>query len=1215
MKASILRIFLFVCAFVPAALWAQDTAQITGAVTDPSGAAVANAQVVVTDVARGTTRTATTNSSGGYLFSAMPIGKYDMAVTATGFKKYQAQGIVLDVGQKARNDVILAVGTTQETVNVEGTNVAQVETQSSELAGTVTGKEIAQLQLNGRNFTQLVTLAPGVNSQTGQDEGTVGVYGNVSYSVNGGRVEYNNWELDGGDNMDNGSNDTLNVYPSIDAIAEFKVLTSNYGAQYGRNGSGTVEVETKAGQNRFHGDAYEFWRNDVLNAKNMFDQVQKPDGNFVAPPYKKNDFGYTVGGPIWKDHTFFFWSQEWRRERVPTSFNNPVPSLAERSGNFSDLCPNPTNGDNTDCPVEPAGMPNAGKPFPGNQVPFSSNDPNVQALLGYIPLPTTGTPGAEFYSASITTPTTWREELIRLDHNVTSNERLTFRFIHDSWTTVVPTPLWTNGTSFPTVQNNFNGPGVSLVARLTSTIKPTLLNEFVFSYTTDHIILHSVGNWQRGPNVTIGGIFQNGFNGTLPGINLVGGNAYGGGFAEDPGYIPNGTYNSNPTYTLRDNVTKIIGQHNLQFGAYAALAEKNELGGELGAGSVPGLLTFDSSNSAVSTGNPVADLLMGNISSFGQQNQFRKYYNRYKVFEPYFQDDWRVTNRLTLNLGLRVSLFGTYREIKQQAFNFDPAAYNPATAPAIDTLQGTPGNITGASGALVPAGMGNSPANANPFDGLVQCGGKGGSFPINGFPGASVVGSPYPGCQQGHLFNPAPRIGLAYDPRGNGKMAIRAGYGMFYEHSNGNEANSESLENSPPLAFAVTQNNIFGYPNIGAGLAGSAPVFPITVTSIPNKITWPYVQQWHLDVQRELPGHVVATVSYVGSKGTHLSRVLDINQLRPVAPGQNPYTPGETFGTGGTARDCNGADAYGVPQSGFTPLGAAIPYAGFGVLSPAVNVGVANCGALADPFRTYRGYADVSQLAYAASSIYHALQFSAVRNVGQLQLSLAYTYSHSIDDASDRSDTSFVNSFDPASNRASSNFDERHVLSLGYDWNMQFFKHPSLASKILGGWEYSGITTFNTGAPFSVTYSTVSDNAGVANGIGSGSRPDVVGDPNAPFTQTPLSSHGPQWYDPAAFGAPTALTFGTAPRNFLRNPSRLNFDMALFKHFPIRESMGFEFRVEAFNVFNQNEWGNLGGNSGSAGGSATTSFPASDFLFVNSAHNPRILQLALKFLF
>ena len=357
MKSRLLWFCIFAFC-VPVALFAQDTASITGTVTDPTGAAIPGAQVTLTSVEHGINRSATANSTGDYLFAALPIGSYNLTVAASGFKRFQAAGIVLRVAQKSRVDVAMQVGAASTEVTVQGSSVAQVETQSSDLGGTVTGKEISQLELNGRNFTQLITLVPGVSNQTGQDEAGVGVSGNVSFSVNGGRTEYNNWEMDGGDAMDNGSNSTLNVYPSIDAIAEFKVLTSNYGAQYGRNGSGTVEVETKSGTSQFHGDVYEFVRNDAFNAT--------PEFQTAPPAYKKNDFGFTIGGPVYipghyntsKQKTFFFWSEEWRREVVPaTGFFSvtTVPTLPERGGNFSDVCPaagSPVDTTNyPNCPV------------------------------------------------------------------------------------------------------------------------------------------------------------------------------------------------------------------------------------------------------------------------------------------------------------------------------------------------------------------------------------------------------------------------------------------------------------------------------------------------------------------------------------------------------------------------------------------------------------------------------------------------------------------------------------------------------------------------------------------------------------------------------------------------------------------------------------------------------------------------------------------------
>lgn len=1146
---------------------AQDTATVTGTVRDKSGAIIPNAGVTVASPATGVTVDVKSNGEGEYLAGGLTPGTYNLIVTAPGFQKYEVKGLVLRVAQKSRVDIIMQVGSVNTEIVVQGEGLTNVQTETNEEGAVITGKEITQLELNGRNFTQLITLTPGVSNQTGQDEGTVGVNGNVQFSVNGGRNEYNNWELDGGDNMDNGSNSTLNVYPSIEAIGEFRVLTANYGAEYGRNGSGTIEVETKSGTNKFHGSAYDFLRNDVFNARNYFQSN--------VPAYKKNDYGYTFGGPIIKNKTYFFWSEEWRKDRVPSTFANIiVPSKAERQGNFNELCPNVVTGSNADCPINPA----TGLPFPGNQVPV---DPNGAALLPLIPLPTgVDSNGNPIFSQSVTLPTNWREELIRVDHDLSSNIRATFRYIHDSWNTVTPTPLWSNIGTFPTTPTSFSGPAEALVAKLTANINPTLLNEFVFSYTTDHINLVDQGPFQRPASMTIPGLFGTGTAGKLPGFQLIGGGIFSG-IGQDTNFHPEGPYNSNPTYTFRDNVTKVLGKHTLIFGAYFAAAQKNELVGQLpgGVGATNGFLTFDSSNSAISTGNAFADLLIGNISTFSQQNIQPKYYNRYKIVEPYVQDDWHVRKNLTLNLGVRFSLFGLYHEINHDAFNFDPTKY-----------------VQGASG-INPDGS----VSGNPFNGLVQCG-------VNGVP---------EGCMKNHLVNPAPRVGFAWDPWGDSKTSIRGGYGMFFEHTNGNESNTESLEGSAPLVQVPSQSNIVGYNNIGSAIGAA---FPLAVISLPNKINWPYIQQWHLDIEHELARNTVATVAYVGTKGTHLSQIFDLNQIQPLPLSLNPYAPGEAIGP----NDC---------ATFTTPSG--VPITG----QAAINLQVA-CGADPDPFRPFLGFSNITRIQDSGSSIYHAFQASLRHTAGRLQLNASYTWSHSIDDSSDRFDSGFVNSYDIAASRASSNFDQRHIFNLSYVYDLPFFNHGSgLTRTLLGGWEWSGITTFSTGSPFTVANGVFSDNAGVANGTSStASFPDLIGNPN---TSGPTQTLGPQTapllLNPGAFAAPRGLTFGDAGRNSVRNPNRTNFDMALIKNFKIKESMGLEFRAEAFNVFNHTEFGYFGGTGGSAAfntsnlnsGTATTGcyagannsagdpscLASSTFLNMLAAHNPRILQLALKFSF
>jgi Carboxypeptidase regulatory-like domain len=1189
-------IAVLLATFVATNLHAQDTGEITGTVRDNSGAVIQGADVKISGTAGGIERTTHTNSDGDYLAAGLPGGTYNLTITEKGFKTFKGNGVVLRVGQKARVDAALAVGDIGTEIVVQGEQLNQVETQTSELSGTVTGRQMTQLELNGRNYTQLLSLTPGATNQSGNDEPTGGL-DSVVYSVNGGRTEYNNWEVDGGNNMDDGSNTTLLTFPSVDAIAEVRVLASNYGAQYGRNGSGTVEVETKSGTRSFHGDAYEFVRNDAFNARDYFASS--------VTPYKKNDFGYTIGGPVFipnvynqdRTKTFFFFSEEWRRNRISTLFNAPVPSCAERGlgvdcsqpqaavGDFSELCPG------SDCPINPA----TGNPFANNLVPI---DPNAIPLLPQLPLPTTGSPGSWAFNTSVPTPTDWREELFRIDQNINSKLHASVRYIHDSWNQVYPTPLWTNGTTYPSIQTAFGQPSTSLVAHLTATVTPTLLNEFVASYSTNHITTRNIGPWQRPSGYNIG-LFPNNA-GRLPGIQLSGG--VFDGLAEDPGWVPQGPVNSNPNYTYRDNVSKIIGKHNLQFGGYFVASQKNEL--PQFTPSVNGFAIFSTSLSG-STGNAFADMLTGNIDSFQQASGQPKYYLRYKIFEPYFQDDWHVTSRLTLNLGLRISLFGTVYENLHQAGNFDPTKY-----------------VQGAT-TLNPDGT----VATDPFNGLVLCG----------------TGGVPRGCAKGHLFNPAPRIGFAWDVFGDGKTAVRGGYGIFFEHTNGNEAVATALEGSPPLVQNPVQSNIpttfntndtiqtSGYTQIG----GVGAQFPQSVVSIPQKQIWPYIQQWHFDIERALPSHVVGIVSYVGSKGTHLGRRRDLNQIQQYQQNQNPYKTGEPFGPS----DCS---------TGMTPSLVAIPgYNPDGVPGDqtpgtiGVNMYVA-CGNNPDFFRPYLGFADIRRQENGSSSIYHALQLSARRAVGSLQLTASYTYSHAIDDASSAGDGSFVDSYNLAANRASSNFDQRHVFSLSYIYDLPFFKGSGLTHTLLGGWQWSGITLIQTGTPFSVTnggdgVSIPGDNAGVANGIGTGSRTDIIGDPNTRIPDSgATSSFGPLLFNPGAFAAPRGLTFGDAGRNIVRNPRQTNFDMALFKHFPIHESLSFEFRAEAFNVFNHTEWGYIGGDAGSAAGNSPslTVFSNSVGCYVGpnntpndpsclsggllrpaTTHLPRILQLGLKLIF
>jgi hypothetical protein len=1194
-----------------AVVCAQDTANIVGAVTDTSGAVIPNAKIVVSNPNRGFSRDLTSNSAGEFSVSRIPIGDYVVTAEATGFQKLVRSGITLDVGQTLRIDMQLPVGQINQEVTVSG-NIAKVETENATVSDVVTSGQIENLNLNGVNALSLETLVPGAVEDNGNDTSHLGHGGaEPSISFNGNRMEYSNLEIDGGNNSDEGSGGNGgDTTPALESIAEFRISTSNYGADVGQHAGAVIEIATKGGTKDFHGSAYEYVRNDTMDANDWFlNQTIAPvGGNAPKTPLKWNIFGYTLGGPFYipgvynttKSKTFFFWSQEWARYREGSVISANVPTTRMRQGDFSECDPNSPNA-NQIVISQGCAVPTV------NGAPtdmISSINPNASAMLNaFLPLPNNGIDG---YRAASSLPTNFSEEQIRVDQNVNDKLSLFVRFTNDGWDQTVAPVLWSS-SKYDSAVTNFNVPARAAVLHLTYNFRPNLMNEFVMAFADDpHVINDHVGPSSPAHSVdkpsgwTAANFFPaNATDTELPSISISGGTA--GSYEEDLGNFV-GKYNTNPIYSWKDNVAYTVGRHTLKFGWYLEKYQKNEQFGF----NTQGFYTF-----AVgwpgSTGNALADMYLGNIAQYeegtlnfnGQPVGGYGYgHFRRTDFEPYFQDDFKVSRRLTLNLGVRYYLFVPFHDVSRPQ-NFDstfvPSYYNPALE---DLLAFSP--QTGSPILVSDPATGHVDNFTDFGNGLVNCG-----------KGAVVAG-----CVKPYYGSIGPRFGFAFDPTGSGKMAIRGGYGIYFEPGNGNESNIEGEEGNAPFVLSPSGYNIAGYSNVVPGAYG-----PPSILSLPFYMKPPSSQQFNLDVQRQLGANNILTVSYVGNLGRHLGTGRNLNQI-PVgvgtvnAPALAGFAGTDKLNPGNTSPMCDAVGNCSVQrilENTQQPSEFFVPYVGYTTIDNKQNTAVSSYNALQVNFRHTTGYG----LAFQGS----------------------YTWSHMIDDSTNTyfatygagSPANVDANYDLSRWKATSDLNRTQVLVMNYVYNIPFFKGSSYAAvrQGLGGWQFSGITSFYTGEPTESEAAGTPFACGVngfASGIGTGVRCNTVGPLkiHKGVVDDPQFGPVPTWFNPNVITQPLASQlaandepgmFGYMGRNALTGPGRNNWDLALHKEFKLpwvrKEGSTLQFRLDTFNSFNHPQWKTI--NASCAGtisfGQPCTQVGNGE---VASAWRPRNVELGMK---
>ncbi len=1125
-------------------------ATISGVVSDASNAVVPNATVIVhANATNSDTRTVTTGSGGEYVATNLPAGTYTVTVQAAGFQTWTSKNVIVTVAEKRTLDIQLSVGKVAETIEVSS-STQPVETTSAEQSETITGTQIRELELNNRNFQQLLALQPGVAANWGDQPG-FGISTTTTVAVNGARTTANNWTVDGADINDSGSNATLLNVPSIDAIQEFTLQRSNYDASSGRSGGGQIMVATKSGTSDFHGSVYEFVRNDYFNANSYFSNATDTPRSIE----RYNDYGFTVGGPIWipkktskkNAKTFFFWSEEWRKVNSPASnVYSEIPTAAELGGTFTGLAADPTSYlNNAACgtvtPVTSGttttynlqlNLATSGCASKNSQAYVSSIFSKYPANLN----------GNEYYYA-YSAKNDFRQDIIRVDEVINDKVRFYGRYMHDDAPENAPLGLWGSYTNFPGVANDsLDAPGRNVVGNLTWTITPRLTNEIEYVYTWGGINITEAGtidsssftsqltnNWTypdtygRGPNLGIGD----------------------SGYAAGPGNAP--YFERNIDQSIIDNVSYVIGPHALRFGFDVQAMEKTENATSGDAGFYfPSIYVAGAQQNLANTILPgLAQFLLGQNASYSQASKDTIPDLHYKNIEFYVQDDWKVTRRLTLNLGLRYSFFPTPDDSGNTLVNFDPILFSSSSAPLIDPNTGN-----------MVAGQGINATNYG--NGLILPTGTACKAAQAIAPNATC--SPY-----GSAINPnghgniAPRLGLAWDPFGKGKTAVRAGYGLFYDRVLNGMFEQNAFDDPPLVQFSNIPTGPFD--NILSGTAAGPSLGPASlVTSGSPQWHTPYYTAFNLSVQQEILPNTKLEVAYVGGLGTHLLGNVDLSQ--PLLATRLA------------------SDAANAATGDYENVNALRPYA---------------------------GYARIESRNPEFTSNYNSLQITLNRQVSKgLNIGVAYTWSKSMTTNTDDRSNVATDTYNLLMDYGPSTYNIPQNLGFNYVYDLPFYTgQRGLVGHVLGGWEVSGITTIQSGQPLTIYQN--SDPFSLYNPIlGGGDGGLGLSNVRADRTSTPIlyTKTVSAWFNASAF-TDAVGHFPTSTAGQILGPGQQVWDIGFIKNTNISERFRLQFRGEFFNAFNHANFNSVDTDvdDGTAFGS------------LNNTHLPRNIQLGLKLYF